>query len=833
MPVPTAISALPIGAALPALAAALARERNVVLHAPPGAGKSTGVPLALLDAPWLGNQRIVMLEPRRLAARAVASRMATLLGEAVGETVGYRMRLDTRVGPRTRIEVVTEGILTRQMQRDPALDGIGCVIFDEYHERSLQADLGLALTLDCQRHLREDLRLLVMSATLDTAAVARLLDTKEVVTSAGLSHPVTTRYLPRTPEQLLERLASGAVLSSLREDTGDILVFLPGAGEIRRVEEILTQQPLPAGTTVYPLHGELSAEIQDRAIQPASAGQRKVVLATNIAETSLTIEGVRVVIDAGLERRSRFYPGSGMSRLETVRISRASADQRRGRAGRLGPGVCHRLWTETDQRALKPHTPAEILEADLAPLALDLAAWGTEASALAWLDAPPAATLAQARDLLGRLQALGEDGRINAHGREMARLSMHPRLAHLLLRAKEAGIGATGCALAALLGERDILRGRERDADIRLRLELLAGRPHPDADMGGLRRARRTAEFFRRQLGTADTTLDIDAAGWLLGCAYPDRIGRMRAGQKGHYQLSGGRGACFATPQALASSEFIVIADLDAGEREARIFLAAPLNREEIETRFPDEIVTEDRIAWDAREQLVTASRRRRLGELTLDEARLAKPDADAVLDAMIEGLRAIGLDALPWTPALRSWQARVMLLRSADTGAREPWPDVSDAALLGTIGDWLSPWLDGVMRREHLARIDLGAALRARLSYEQQRRLEELAPTHIEVPSGSHIALDYLDGTTPSLSVRLQEVFGLQDTPRIAGGRVPVMMKLLSPARRPVQVTQDLKSFWERGYHEVRKELKGRYPRHYWPEDPYQAEATRRVRPR
>ena len=412
--------------------------------------------------------------------------MATLLGEAVGETVGYRMRLDTQVGPRTRIEVVTEGILTRQLQRDPALDGVGCVIFDEYHERSLQADLGLALTLDCQRHLREDLRLLVMSATLDTAAVARLLDTEAVVTSEGLSHPVTTHYLPRTPDQQIDRLATATVLRALREETGDLLVFLPGAGEIRRIEGALAQQALPADHHCVPAVRRAGRRSPGPARSSRRAtGQRKIVLATNIAETSLTIEGVRVVIDAGLKRRSRFYPGSGMSRLETVRISRASADQRRGRAGRLGPGVCYRLWTETDQRALKPHTPAEILEADLAPLALDLAAWGTEASALAWLDAPPAATLAQARDLLGRLQALGEDGRINAHGREMARLSMHPRLAHLLLRAKEAGIGATGCALAALLGERDILRGRERDADIRHAARAARRSPHPDADMAG------------------------------------------------------------------------------------------------------------------------------------------------------------------------------------------------------------------------------------------------------------------------------------------------------------------------------------------------------------
>ncbi|MDL1880845.1 ATP-dependent helicase HrpB [Gammaproteobacteria bacterium PRO2] len=830
---------LPVEAALPALLAALAEQRNAVLHAPPGAGKSTGVPPALLDAPWLGGRRILMLEPRRLAARAVADRIASLRGERVGQTVGYRMRMDSRVGPATRLEVVTEGILTRQLQRDPALEQVGCVIFDEFHERSLQADLGLALLLDTQRHLRPELRLLVMSATLDTAAVARLLGTGAVISAPGLSHPVETRYLPRPSDAYPDRLATGAILRTLAEEPGDILVFLPGAGEIRRVASALADASLPRHTQVLPLFGDLTHEEQDRAIRPSPAGERKVVLATNIAETSLTIEGVRVVIDAGLERRACFDPGSGMSRLDTLRISRASADQRRGRAGRLGPGVCLRLWTETQQRALPAQAPPEILEADLAPLALELAAWGaTDAGALAWLDAPPSGTLAQARELLLALGALEPGGRISAHGREMVRLGAHPRLTHMLLRGAAAGAGGTAAALASLLGERDILRGRERDADIRARLALLgpaAGRGHGAADAGALRRVQRAAEHYRRQLDPAgaDATIDEHQAGWLLACAYPDRIGRWREPKSGRYQLASGRGAHFGEPQALAGAEYIVAAELDAGERDARIFLAAPLALAEIEEHFAADIRASDHIAWDTREQAVLTRRQRRLGELLLEDTPLAKPDPAAVASAMLEGIRELGIGALPWTRELRNWQARVMLLGREDRQAREPWPEVSDAALAATLEDWLLPWLAGCSRRDHLARLPLADALHALLGFERQRRLDELAPTHLTVPSGSRIALDYQDGDIPSLSVRLQECFGLADTPRIAGGRVPVLMKLLSPAQRPVQVTQDLKSFWARGYAEVKKELKGRYPKHYWPDDPWQAQPTRRVRPR
>ncbi len=839
---------LPIASALPELAAALAAGRRALLQAPPGAGKSTGVPLALLDAPWLAGRRILLLEPRRLAARAVAARMASTLGEAVGETVGYRMRLETRVGPRTRIEVVTEGILTRQLQRDPALEGVGLVIFDEFHERSLQADTGLAFVLDAQRHLTPDLRILVMSATLEVAALAQLLEDAPVISAPGLSYPVETRYAERPTTDYLDRQATTAIRQALRDDAGDLLVFLPGAGEIRRVERALADLGDNAGGTIHirPLYGDLDREAQDLAIRPAPAGQRKVVLATNIAETSLTIEGIRVVIDGGLERRNRFDPRSGMSRLETGRISQASADQRRGRAGRLAPGICYRLWTAAEQRALLPYTPPEISTADLAPLALELAGWGArDPGALTWLSPPPAGALAQSRELLRSLGALDGEGTITPHGRNMLGLAAHPRLAHLLLGAKAAGVGATACALAATLGERDLLRGGpgarpgERDADLRTRLEVLARDPaaasRDDVDRATLRQIHRSADTYARQLGLKAglERIEPEEVGWLLALAWPDRIARAREPGSGRYLLSNGRGAFFTGPQSLAKAEFLVIPELEGGEKEARIWLAAPVSMADLETHLASTIVNLEEIRWDSREQCVVARRQRRLGALVLADEALRKPDPGAVLVAMLSGIRELGLTALPWTPELRQWQARVVLARDAATDSATPWPDVSDPALLATLETWLSPFLDGVVRAAHLTRVDLGSALRALLTWSQQQRLDELAPTHLTVPSGSRIAIDYLDGGVPSLSVRLQEVFGLTATPRVGGGRVPLLLKLLSPARRPVQVTQDLASFWNTAYHEVRKELKGRYPRHYWPEDPHQAEPTKRVKPR
>ena len=842
---------LPILQALPELQEALATRRVVLLEAPPGAGKSTVVPLALLDAAWRSGGRILMLEPRRIAARAVAERMASLIGEQAGQTIGFRTRLETRVGPRTQVEVVTEGILTRMLQHDPALEGTACVVFDEFHERNLQADLGLALCLESQRHLRDSLRLLIMSATLDGEALLRLLGDAAVVRSPGRMFDVDTHYVapPRSDMARSTRVEGPVVavtMRALREHDGDALLFLPGAGEIRRVVAELSAALAAKEFSVIPLYGDLAAAEQDAALRVDAHGRRKVVVATNIAETSLTIDGVRIVVDAGVERRQRFDPSTGMSRLETVRISRSSADQRRGRAGRTAPGTCYRLWSESAHDSLLPQAPAEILEADLAPLALELACWGcNDPTALTWIDPPPPAPLAQARDLLARLEAIDSGGRVTPLGRDMAALGMHPRLAHMVLRGRDMGFERLACWIAALLSERDPLRAGPgfRDSDFAHRIEVLHGRAAPpgmEVDSGAVRRVQRVVQQVERQLGRMRPSrtpatphlAEGDAVGLLLAFAYPDRIGRAREGGGGRYALSSGRGATFTEATALARSEFIVVAALDAGDREARIQLAASLDPALLETHFSAAIHEGASVAWDPKSETVAARRVRRLGSLVLRDEPLRNAPADALLAAMLDGIRSLGLGCLPWTRALEQWRSRVAVVRGHDVRGSAEWPDVSDAALLGSLDSWLGPWLDGVTRRDQLGRVDLAGALHGLLDWNAQRRLDELAPTHLTVPSGSRIALDY-EGAEPKLSVRLQEVFGLMDSPRIVDGRVPVTLELLSPARRPVQVTRDLASFWSRGYHEVRKELKGRYPKHYWPDDPHEAVATRRVRPR
>jgi ATP-dependent helicase HrpB len=851
-------SGLPIDVALPQLRRALQEHVSAVLTAPPGAGKSTVVPLVLLDEPWAAGKRILMLEPRRLAARAVALRMAQTLGEPVGRTVGYRMRLDTKVSRDTRIEVVTEGVLTRMLQTDPELEGVAAVLFDEYHERSLQADLGLALTLDARASVTPHLKILVMSATLEGAAVSRLLGDAPVVTAHGRSFPVETRYagkgLPPLPEtgaargtqESPEALAARLVRRALEEEQGDVLVFLPGAREIHRVRTLLEgSAPLASNgggrVQVLPLYGELSSEDQDAALRPATAGSRRVVLATNIAETSLTIPGVRVVVDSGLVRRSRFDPATGMSRLETERVSRASAEQRQGRAGRVERGVCYRAWSESAQRSLAPFSPAEILEADLAPLALELGSWGVrDAATLRWLDPPPAALLASARDLLARLGALDADGRITPHGREMARLGVHPRLAHMLLRAKETGALPLAADLAALLSERDLLRGTAaaRDADIRGRIDALRGQGETGGiDRAALQRARRGARELLRQLrAPADCSADDPArggsVGGLLALAFPDRIGRRRAGGEGRFTLTNGRGAHFAEPQSLSRQELIVAMDLDDRERDARIRLAAPLTREDIDRYMGARLEHSDFVEWNAREQAVLARRVLRLDGLVLEESALPEVPREAARAAMLEGIRQLGIGSLPWNPETRDLQARIAFVRRLG-GPFERWPDLSDEALAAAIDDWLTPWLDGITRREHLARIPLLDVLLSRLSWQERRELDVLAPAHLTVPSGSRIHIDYMDESAPAVSVRLQEVFGLDATPRIGGGRVPITFKLLSPAQRPVQVTRDLASFWRGAYAEVRKDLRGRYPKHHWPENPLEARAVRGVRRR
>lgn len=875
-------SGLPIDAALPELLAALAAHRAAVLQAPPGAGKSTVVPLALLDEPWARGKRLIMLEPRRLAARAVAQRMAHSLGQEVGRTVGYRMRMDTRVSRATRIEVVTEGVLTRMLQTDPALEGVAAIIFDEFHERSLQADLGLALALDARDNLAPDLKLLVMSATLDGAAVAELLGDAPIVTATGRTFPVESRFvgkgLPLMPGESRagrppqafgepEKVVAQIVQRALREEPGDVLVFLPGAGEIRRVQGLLEGAALDRSVRVMPLFGDLTASDQDLALQPSPAGTRKVVLATNIAETSLTIEGVRVVVDSGLVRRALFDPSTGMGRLETQRISRASADQRQGRAGRLEPGVCYRAWSEGSHATLAAFTPPEITAADLAPLALDLASWGVrDATSLRWLDAPPAAMLSSARDVLARLGALDAKGLITPHGRSMAALPAHPRLAHMMLKALELKAESLGADLAALLSERDVLRG-PTDVDVRSRLDLLRRESSArGADRNALSRAQRVAQDLARQLRvgtnpasrvsdesmhgsvTPDSDVETGSAalrrvgprqqsgasadtGLLLAFAYPDRIGRRRPGGDGRYTLANGRGAHFAQVQSLGREEFIVAVDLDDRDRDARILLAAPLDRADIERHLGDRLQRAEEVAWDSRGQCVVARQVLRLDELVIEEKPLRELPSDAIQAAMLTGIRELGIAALSWTPEARDFQARMEFVREQQEASQGAWPAVDDEHLADSLDTWLAPWLEGVTRKDHLSRISLIDALRALLSWEQQALLDKLAPSHLEVPTGSRIRIDYLDESAPAVSVRLQEVFGLEQTPRIGGGRVPITFKLLSPARRPVQVTRDLASFWRGAYAEVRKDLRGRYPKHYWPENPLEAEPVRGVR--
>lgn len=832
--------ALPIDSVLHDLRETLRAHPSAVLQAPPGAGKTTRVPLALLDEDWLGGQKIVMLEPRRLAARAAAHRMAATLGERVGETIGYRVRLDTKVSARTRIEVVTEGVLTRMLQSDPSLNGVGLVIFDEFHERNLPSDLGLAFTLETQDALRDDLRLLVMSATLDGARVAELLDDAPLLTSEGRAYPVETRTLDRMPEPhwKIEGHVVTAVHRALGEHEGDILVFLPGGGEIRRTESMLNEGGLSPGVIVAPLYGNLPQEVQDRAIVPSPPGQRKVVLATPIAETSLTIEGVRVVIDSGLARAPRFDPNSGMTRLETVRISKASADQRRGRAGRLGPGICYRLWTPPVQAAMAEHTQPEILTTDLAPLALELAAWGVhDPTDLRWLDPPPDAAFAAARDLLADLNTL-DSGGITAHGREMATLGLHPRLAHLVLKGRALGVGATACDLAALLSERDLFKPQGHHpppADLRLRLDLLAGEDRDTGfsqsyavSRGTVHRARQEAKHWRKRLGISSSDRDANTAGLLLAFAYPDRIAQRRPDSETRYRLRNGRAAVLTESQALAGADYLVAAHLDGRRSEACIFLAAPITQDEIERYFAEKIVTEDMVAWDTEVRRVRARRQERLGAVVLREAKLRDPDPQAVTAALLDGIQAEGLAMLPWSKEAQRLRKRLAFLHHLDP---DSWPDVSDDALIADPDNWLGPHLTG--GRTGLGHLDLSQLLLGLAGWNRRDDLDLLAPTHLVVPSGSNIPIDYSDPEAPVLAVRLQEVFGLTETPRIGGGRVPLTMHLLSPAHRPVQVTQDLASFWRNAYFDVRKDLRGRYSKHPWPEDPLTATPTNRAKRR
>lgn len=817
---------LPVAAAIPALKQALSSNSTAVLEAPPGAGKTTLVPLALLDEPWARGKQILMLEPRRIATRAAATRMASLLGESAGERVGYRVRQDSRVSHRTRILVLTEALLTRRIQDDPELKDVALVIFDEFHERSLHADLGLALALESQAALNPSLKILVMSATLDSVRIANLLDKAPIIRSEGRLFPIETTYLPPPLNSRVEQHIANAISKAHRETEGGILVFLPGEGEIRIVERLLSDLSL-GNVKVTPLYGAMNPQQQDEALKPLPGSIRKIVLSTAIAETSLTIEDVRVVIDCGQQRLARYNPSTGMTQLVTTRVSLSSADQRRGRAGRLAPGICYRLWDEAETRSLQAYTPAEILSSDLAPFALELAGWGErDASRLRLLDQPPQGTFAEAQDLLRELDALDTENRITGHGRSCLGFGAHPRLSHMMLRAKQLGLASTAAALAATLSERDVMRSR--DCDLRSRLELFAGERDASADKGALSRAREQARIWCRALNVPDKPVSPQAAGRLTALAYPERIAKRRG--PGSFRLANGRGATLSEVDPLSSEQYLSIAALDGAGANARIFQAAPIDLPEIETLFSHHIKTTQVVEWDTKTRAVSARQERKLFALTLAEQPLQSADPEKIVAAVLSGIREVGLRSLAWTPELETFCARVTLIRRLEPDAE--WPDMSEPALTKAMETWLAPFLNNITRASDFQRIDLASALHARLDWNQKKKLDSDAPTHIEVPSGSNIKIDY-SADEPFLAVRLQEMFGLAETPTIVRGTVPLTLHLLSPARRPVQVTRDLKSFWKNGYPEVKKDLKGRYPKHHWPDDPWTAVPTARAKPR
>ncbi|HEY0102118.1 MAG TPA: ATP-dependent helicase HrpB [Brevundimonas sp.] len=809
---------LPIHAVLEPLKVALCAGNVAVLAAPPGAGKTTVVPLALLGEPWLAGRKVLVLEPRRLAARAAAERMASTLRQSTGETVGYRTRLQSRIGPNTRIEVITEGVFTRMILDDPGLDGVGVVLFDEFHERSLDADLGLALARQAQGLLRDDLRILVMSATLDIAGVSRLLAASDgeaapVIEAQGRMYPVETRYLGRDPLERLEDAAARAVLLALAEQTGSLLVFLPGQGEIHRVAQRLGERLLDPAVEIAPLYGALDKAAQDRAIQPASTGRRKVVLATSIAETSLTIEGVRVVIDAGVSRVPRFEPSSGLTRLATVRVSRSSAEQRRGRAGRTEPGVCYRLWDEEATRGLVAHQRPEILEADLTGFALDLARWGARsAEGLALLDPPPAGAFAEARNVLQRLGAIDVDGALTPHGRRLAGLPLPPRLAHMVAAASDAGDAARGAKLAAILSEPG-LGGSEPDARERLKAF--------DRDRGPRAQdARRLAERWARAAGSGQGE-DADV-GALLAEAFPERVAKAR-GKPGEVLLASGRGAFIDPTDPLAKEGWLAVAELGGGDARDRIRLAAPLDPASLRHR----VESEDRLTRGPSGRMVLR-RLRRIGAVVVDEKVVGAPDRRAVTAVLkVEAERA-GPAALPWGERSSGLRARLAFLHDLDAD----WPDVSDPGLVAAQEVWLWRLLEDVQALDALSDASLEAGLRTLVPWDRQRALDELAPPRLQTPLGS-AAIDYAAPGGPRVDVRVQELFGLTTHPAVGGGRVPLTLALLSPARRPVQVTRDLPGFWAGSWAAVRSEMRGRYPRHPWPEDPTRAEATTRAKPR
>jgi ATP-dependent helicase HrpB len=812
---------------IPQLRSTLQHSNIAILQAPPGAGKSTILPLQVLDEPWLTGKKMIMLEPRRLAAKSVANRMASLLNEPIGQTVGYRIRFENCVSETTRIEVVTEGILTRMIQHDMTLDGVGLILFDEFHERSLQADLALALTYQVQQTLRDDLRLLMMSATLEVEALAALLNKAPVITSAGRQFPVTLHY-QKTIDERLSNAVTRSIKQAWREQHGDMLVFLPGAGDIHRVEENL-QAELPSAL-VCPLYGDLPFKKQQEALVPDRSGQRKIVLATSIAETSLTIEGVTTVIDSGYSRVPRFDVRTGLTRLETVRVTRDAADQRAGRAGRLGPGVCYRLWNESTHHHLQPSRKPEILEADLSSLMLELHGWGIQQiESLKWVTVPPKGAVQQAEELLQQLGALDEHG-ITPRGKEMLQLPTHPRLAHMLLEAKDDNLLALACDVAAVLEERDPLT-RDAGVDVSLRVEALRkwrSSERVAAERQVLERIERLAAVWRKnfKIKEENTSVIDTQIGLLLAAAYPDRIARQLEKNGNRFKLSNGKVVVVPQHDWITRERWIAIAQLDAGKGEGKVFLAAPL----LEADLQHLAMEHEVVRWDMEREMVVGNVETRVGNLVLASKPLAQIPEEKRLKVIVDAIRNNGLKILGWDEPDQRWQARVMSLKT--WRPTEPWPDVREEYLLATLEEWLSPYLNNVSKKSDFKSLDLQAIRMGLLPWDLISKLDQLAPAKLEVPSGSNISISYHpDGRQPELAVRLQEVFGWQETPTVNEGKIKIVMHLLSPGYKPVQVTQDLKSFWGNAYNEVRKELRARYPKHSWPEDPWTAQAVRGVK--
>jgi ATP-dependent helicase HrpB len=832
---------LPIDGVLGALCSALATHSSAVLVAPPGAGKTTRAPLALLGEPWAKGRRLILLEPRRIAARAAAARMAATLGEKVGETIGLRVRLTSLVSRRTRIEVVTEGVFTRMILADPALDGVAAVLFDEFHERSLDADLGLAFALDAQQGLREDLRLLVMSATLDGTRARALLGDAPLIESQGRAFPVVTRYVGRNPSARIEDEVTRATLEALASDNGSILIFLPGQGEIRRVAEILDARIKRPDVDIAPLYGALDGRAQDLAVAPAPVGRRKIVLATSIAETSLTIEGVRVVIDSGLMRVPVYEPDVGLTRLETVRVSRANADQRRGRAGRTEPGICYRLWEEAANGGLQPFAAPEILSADLSGLALDCALWGVaDPGKLAFLDPPPRTALKEARALLIEIGALDGDGRITEEGRAIASLALPPRLARMVVDAVREGEGGMASEIAVLLTERGL--GGDA-ADIATRLEAFRRDRSTRAEdarrlaRGLAQRAetliRPSATFSPGEKGALPSPSGRGvggegSAGALLASAFPDRIAARR-GKRGEFLMANGRAAALEAHDPLAGEHYLAIGEIAGRAASARILTAAALTLDDIERIAGSSIESMDELSFDRRSASLRSRRRRQLGALILTEQTLAVPQNDAAALTLTRGVLSLGLARLPWTKALKQRRDRVMFLRRAED---DTWPDLSDEALVAD-PNWLAPFLVGKTKLDEISADDLSSALDAALPWDLARRLNDEAPTHFQAPTGTAAPIDYEAEGGPAIALRVQELFGLSEHPSLAGGRIPLTLHLLSPAHRPIQITRDLPGFWRGSWAAVRSDLRGRYPRHFWPEDPAAAQPTARAKPR